>query len=232
MMNAGQICVAPEYLLVPEEHEGRTIDVLSAAVTAMYPALIANDDYASIINRRHRDRLEGLVADAVDKGAEAIVVNPGAEDFAGTNGNKLPLTILRGVNDGMRVMQEEIFGPVLPVMTYRAIDEAIDYVNAHERPLALYYFGEDKAEREHVLDRTISGGVTVNDVIFHVAADDLPFGGTGASGMGSYHGIEGFRTFSHARAVYLQPRIDIAALGGLKPPYGKAAQRMLKMQLK
>jgi coniferyl-aldehyde dehydrogenase len=114
----------------------------------MYPTLLANDDYTSVINRRHRDRLAGLVEDAREKGAEAIVVNPGGEDFAGTNGNKMPLTILRNVNDDMRVMQEEIFGPVLPVKTYRAIDEVIDYVNAHDRPLGLYYFGEDKAEAE------------------------------------------------------------------------------------
>lgn len=198
----------------------------------MYPTLLANDDYTSVINRRHRDRLAGLVEDAREKGAEAIVVNPGGEDFAGTNGNKMPLTILRNVNDDMRVMQEEIFGPVLPVKTYRAIDEVIDYVNAHDRPLGLYYFGQDKAEAEKVLTRTISGGVTVNDVIFHVSADDLPFGGIGPSGMGSYHGVEGFRTFSHARAVYRQPKVDLAKLAGLRPPYGAATQRTLKMQLK
>ena len=132
----------------------------------------------------------------------------------------------------MKVMQEEIFGQVLPVMTYRSIEQAIIYVNAHDRPLGLYYFGEDATEREKVLTRTISGGVTVNDVIFHVSADDLPFGGVGPSGMGSYHGIEGFRAFSHARAVYRQPKFDVAGIAGLKPPYGKATQRTLKMQLK
>lgn len=232
MMNAGQICLAPDYMMVPEELEDRAIAAVAAGVSSMYPTLLANDDYTSVINRRHRDRLAGLVEDARDKGAEAIVVNPGGEDFAGTNGNKMPLTILRNVNDDMRVMQEEIFGPVLPVKTYRAIDEVIDYVNAHDRPLGLYYFGEDKAEAEKVLTRTISGGVTVNDVIFHVSADDLPFGGIGPSGMGSYHGVEGFRTFSHARAVYRQPKVDLAKLAGLRPPYGAATQRTLKMQLK
>ncbi|MCW1381728.1 coniferyl aldehyde dehydrogenase [Novosphingobium sp. KCTC 2891] len=232
MMNAGQICLAPDYMLVPEELEGKAIDAVKGAVAAMYPTLLANDDYTSVINARHRDRLKGLVADALDKGAEAIVVNPGDEAFDTTNGNKLPLTILRNVNDQMKVMQEEIFGPVLPVMTYRGIDEAVDYVNAHDRPLGLYYFGEDAGERERVLTRTISGGVTVNDVIFHVSADDLPFGGVGPSGMGSYHGVEGFRTFSHGRAVYRQPKVDLAKLAGLKPPYGAATQRTLKMQLK
>lgn len=232
MMNAGQICLAPDYMLVPEELEHKAIGAVQASVAQMYPTLLANDDYTSVINRRHRDRLAGLVEDAVAKGAEAIVVNPGNENFEGSNGNKLPLTILRNVTDDMKVMQDEIFGPVLPVKTYRSIDQAIDYVNAHDRPLGLYYFGEDRAEREAVLSRTISGGVTVNDVIFHVSADDLPFGGVGPSGMGSYHGVEGFRSFSHARAVYSQPKIDLAKIAGLKPPYGAATARTLKMQLK
>lgn len=232
LMNAGQICLAPDYMLVPEALEMQTIGALQASVAKMYPTMLANDDYTSVINRRHRDRLIGLVDDAVAKGAEAIVVNPGREAFAGSNGNKLPLTILRHVSDDMNVMQDEIFGPVLPVMTYRGIDQAIDYINAHDRPLGLYYFGDDSAEREAVLGRTISGGVTINDVIFHVSADDLPFGGIGPSGLGSYHGIEGFRSFSHARAVYTQPKINVAGLAGLMPPYGKATARTLKMQLK
>lgn len=232
MMNAGQICLAPDYMLVPEDMQAQAVAAVQEGVSAMYPTLLANDDYTSVINGRHRDRLEGLVADATAKGAKATVVNPGNESFAGSNGNKLPLTILTDVTDDMKVMQEEIFGPVLPVMGYRSIDQAIDYVNAHDRPLGLYYFGEDAGERERVLTRTISGGVTVNDVIFHISADELPFGGVGPSGMGSYHGIEGFRSFSHARSVYTQPKVNIAALGGLRPPYGKATQRTLKMQMK
>lgn len=232
MMNAGQICLAPDYLLVPEDLEMQAIGAIQSSVAAMYPTMLANDDYTSVINRRHRDRLTGLVDDAVAKGAEAIVVNPGVENFAGSNGNKLPLTILRNVNDDMKVMQDEIFGPVLPVKTYRGIDQAIDYINAHDRPLGLYYFGQDSAEREAVLGRTISGGVTVNDVIFHISADDLPFGGIGPSGMGSYHGVEGFRSFSHGRAVYTQPKVNVAKLAGLMPPYGAATARTLKMQLK
>ena len=232
LMNAGQICLAPDYLMVPEALEMQAIGALQASVAKMYPTMLANDDYTSVINRRHRDRLVGLVDDAVAKGAEAIVVNPACETFEGSNGNKLPLTILRNVTDDMMVMQDEIFGPVLPVKTYRGIDQAIDYINAHDRPLGLYYFGDDTAEREAVLSRTISGGVTINDVIFHVSADDLPFGGIGPSGMGGYHGIEGFRSFSHGRAVYTQPKINVAGLAGLMPPYGKATARTLKMQLK
>ena len=232
MMNAGQICLAPDDLMVPEDKADEAVAGVTGAAAAMYPRVLDNDDYASIVSDRHFERLQGLVEDARDKGAEVIEVNPAGEDFANANQRKMPLTVLKGVTDAMTVMQEEIFGPVLPVMTYKAVDQAIDYINAHDRPLGLYYFGEDKGEQERVLTRTISGGVTTNDVVFHVSMEDLPFGGVGPSGMGSYHAIEGFREFSHARAVYHQPRIDIAKLGGLKPPYGKAtegaAARMMK----
>ena len=232
MMNAGQICLAPDYLLVPQERENEAIEGVRQGVAAMYPTLLSNEDYAAVINARHRDRLKELIADAVEKGAEAIEVNPGGEDFSAANLNKMPLTILRNVDDGMKVMQEEIFGPILPVKTYKGIDQAIDYVNAHDRPLGLYYFGDDRSERESVLTRTISGGVTINDVLFHVGIEDLPFGGIGPSGMGSYHGPEGFKTFSHARSIYTQPRIDVAKLAGLRPPFGKAADRAVAMQMK
>lgn len=232
MMNAGQICLAPDYLLVAKEQEAGVIEAVKAGVVSTYPTLLANDDYTSVINARNRERLEALLSDARGKGAEIIEVNPAGEDFAASNSNKMPLTIIRGADDGMRVMQEEIFGPILPVRTYESIDEAIDYVNAHDRPLGLYYFGHDRAEEERVLSRTISGGVTVNDVLFHNAMDDLPFGGVGPSGMGAYHGIEGFRTFSHARAVYRQSGFDVGKLSGFKPPYGAMARRMLGMQLK
>lgn len=231
MMNAGQICLAPDYLMVAKEQEGEVIESLKGGVATMYPSLLANDDYTSVVNGRNYERLQGYLADAREKGAELIEVNPAGEDFASSNGNKMPLTILRNVNDDMKVMQEEIFGPILPVMTYDSIDQAIDYVNAHDRPLGLYYFGNDKAEEEKVLTRTISGGVTVNDVLFHNAMEDLPFGGIGPSGMGNYHGHDGFKTFSHMRAVYRQPGLDIAGMSGFKPPYGKATQASLAREL-
>ncbi|MBC8072318.1 MAG: coniferyl aldehyde dehydrogenase, partial [Deltaproteobacteria bacterium] len=177
MMNAGQICLAPDYLLVPREDEDRIVDGLQKAVAAMYPTLLANDDYTSVLGARHRERLEAHVADAAAKGAKVTVVNPGHEDFAKQNTNKMPLHILQNVTDEMTVMQEEIFGPLLPVMPYDRPDDAVAYVNAHDRPLGLYWFGDDKAEERRVLDRTISGGVTVNDVVFHVSMEDLPFGG-------------------------------------------------------
>jgi coniferyl-aldehyde dehydrogenase len=232
MMNAGQICLAPDYLLVATDQEGDVIESVKSGMAGMYPTLLGNDDYTSVVNGRNFERLQGYLADAKEKGAELIEINPAGEDFASSNGNKMPLTIVRNVNDDMKVMQEEIFGPILPVMTYDSIDQAIDYVNAHDRPLGLYYFGQDKAEEEKVLTRTISGGVTVNDVVFHNAMEDLPFGGVGPSGMGNYHGFDGFKTFSHMRAVYHQSGMDVGKLSGFKPPYGKTTQATLKRELR
>ncbi len=232
MLNAGQICLAPDYLMVPKEQEDAVIAGVQSAVASMYPTLLNNDDYTSVINARHRDRLKSYLDDARAKGAELIEVNPANEDFASSNGNKMPLTIIRNPTDDMKVMQEEIFGPLLPIKTYSKIDEAVDYVNAHDRPLGLYYFGQDKAEETHVLGRTISGGVTVNDAVFHTSMEDLPFGGVGPSGMGSYHGHVGFKTFSHAKAVYRQPKTNIAKLAGLMPPYGKGTAAAIKREFK
>lgn len=232
LMNAGQICLAPDYMMVPEAREGDVIQGLNAAVTEQYPTLDANDDYTSIINDRHYERLQGYLKDAREKGAELVAVNPGNEDFSTSNKRKMPLTIVRNPTEDMKVMQEEIFGPVLPIKTYKNVDEAIDYVNAHDRPLGLYYFGSSAAEEQKVLSRTISGGATVNDVIFHIAMEELPFGGVGPSGMGSYTGHEGFKTFSHAKSVYSQPKMDIAKLSGFKPPYGKTLQSTVRRALK
>lgn len=232
MMNSGQICLAPDYMYVPEDKEVEAVGAVSDGVHAMYPKLLENDDYTSVVTDKHFDRLQTLVQDARDKGADVVEINPGNEDFSGTNARKMPLTIVRNATDDMEVMQDEIFGPVLPVKTYKSVDEAIDYINSKDRPLGLYYFGDDSGEREEVLGRTISGGVTVNDVIFHVSADDLPFGGVGPSGIGSYHGPEGFKTFSHARSVYTQPKIDIAGMAGLKPPYGDKAAKTIKTMMK
>ena len=232
MMNAGQICLAPDYLLVPREDEAKIVDGLKTAVAGMYPTLLANDDYTSVLGSRHRERLEAHVADATAKGARVTVVNPANEDFAKQNTNKMPLHILQDVTDEMTVMQEEIFGPLLPVVPYDRPDDAVTYVNARDRPLGLYWFGDDKAEERRVLDRTISGGVTVNDVLFHVSMEDLPFGGIGPSGMGSYHGLDGFRAFSHAKAIYSQPKLDIAGIAGFKPPYGAKTAKAVARQLK
>ncbi|MFN3818702.1 coniferyl aldehyde dehydrogenase [Blastomonas sp.] len=232
MLNAGQICIAPDYLYVPREDESEIIDNIKQSAGTLYPTLLANDDYTAVVNERHHERLTGYLDDAREKGAEVIEVNPAGEDFKSANSRKMPLHILRNVTDDMKVMQDEIFGPILPIKTYSTVDEAIDYVNGRDRPLALYYFGEDTAEAKKVTDRTISGGVTLNDTIFHVAMEDLPFGGVGPSGMGAYHGLDGFRTFSHAKSIYSQPRIDVAKLGGFLPPYGSATKKAIDRDLK
>ncbi|HWK34884.1 coniferyl aldehyde dehydrogenase [Sphingomonas sp.] len=232
MLNAGQICLAPDYMLVPAEQEGAVVDALVASASAMYPTLLANPDYTAIINDRHHQRLNDWLDDARAKGAELVTVNPANEDFAASNSRKMPLTIVRGATDDMTVMQEEIFGPILPLRRYDALDDAIAEVNRRDRPLGLYYFGTDAAERRRVLDRTISGGVTLDDVVFHVSMEELPFGGIGPSGMGAYHGHDGFRTFSHARAIFQQSRLDVARLAGLKPPYGAATRKAIARQMK
>ncbi|WP_447727002.1 coniferyl aldehyde dehydrogenase [Sphingomonas koreensis] len=231
MLNAGQICIAPDYLMVAAEQEQAAVDGLVHAATAMYPTLLSNPDYTAIINDRHFARLTAAIDDARAKGAEVIAVNPANEDFTASNARKLPLHIIRNATDDMIVMQEEIFGPVLPVRKYDSIDGAIAEVNRRDRPLALYYFGSDEGERRRVLDRTISGGVSLDDTIFHVSMEELPFGGIGPSGMGAYHGEPGFRTFSHARSVFKQSRLDVAGLGGLKPPYGRKTDAAIKRQL-
>lgn len=232
MLNAGQICIAPDYLYVPREDESEIIENIKQSAGTLYPTLLTNDDYTAVVNERHHQRLTGYLDDAREKGAEVIEVNPAGEDFKSANSRKMPLHILRNVTDDMKVMQDEIFGPILPVKTYTTVDEAIDYVNGRDRPLALYYFGEDSDEARKVTDRTVSGGVTLNDTIFHVAMEDLPFGGVGPSGMGAYHGLDGFRTFSHAKSIYSQPRIDVAKLGGFLPPYGSATQKAIDRDLK
>ncbi|RHW17834.1 coniferyl aldehyde dehydrogenase [Sphingomonas gilva] len=231
MMNAGQICLAPDYMLAPEAQEQQVVDGLVAAASAQYPWLLNNPDYTAIINDRHFARLSAWLDDARAKGAEIVTVNPSNEDFATSNARKMPLHIVRGATDDMTVMQEEIFGPILPVRTYKHLDDAIAEVNRRDRPLGLYYFGGDSTERRRVLDRTISGGVTLDDVIFHVSMEDLPFGGVGPSGMGAYHGRDGFKTFSHARAVFRQSKLDVARLAGLKPPYGKATAKTIRQQI-
>jgi coniferyl-aldehyde dehydrogenase len=161
-----------------------------------------------------------------------VEINPAGEDFSTQNGRKIPPTLVLDTTDDMSIMQEEIFGPVLPIKTYSDVKEAVGYVNANDRPLGLYYFGADPSEQEYVLTNTTSGGVTVNDVIFHIAMEDLPFGGIGPSGMGSYHGHDGFKEFSHARSVYSQLKKDLGPMKALRPPYGKGIRDYIAAQIK
>lgn len=229
-MNAGQICLAPDYVLAPKENVGAFVQAAKAATEKMFPTLKDNEQYTAIINQRHYDRVRGLIADAQAKGAQIIEINPAKEDFSQQEHRKIPPTLIVGATDDMSVMQEEIFGPVLPIRAYDAVEETIAYVNAHPRPLALYYFGEDAAESEALLTRTTSGGVTINDVIFHFTMDDLPFGGVGASGIGAYHGRRGFFEFSHEKAVYRQTGSELLAM--MRPPYGDAFRKQVAARLK
>jgi coniferyl-aldehyde dehydrogenase len=223
LFNAGQTCIAPDYVLVEAGAREEFVRLAAEAAATMYPRLVDNPDFTRIVNRQHYQRLRGLVGDATQRGAEMLEVNPARETANDQNRVFLP-TLLWNVSDQMTVMQEEIFGPVLPVVAYRSLDEAIEYVNARPRPLALYYFDRNSKRVEAVLARTTSGGVTVNDTIFHIAQNDLPFGGVGASGMGSYHGFDGFLTFSKKKGVFLQSRFT--TLGMLRPPYGALARRV------
>jgi coniferyl-aldehyde dehydrogenase len=229
-LNAGQICLAPDYVMVPQDKMKEFVGAVQSTVATMFPTLKDNPDYTSIINQRHYDRLMGYIADAKAKGAEIIEINPAREDFRQQPYRKIPPTLVLNPTDDMAIMKDEIFGPLLPVKTYADVGEAIGYVNDHPRPLGLYYFGADAAEEERVLTRTTSGGVSVNDVIMHVSMEDLPFGGVGPAGMGAYHGVDGFKTFSHAKAVFHQAKPDLTAM--FRPPYGAKFLKTVMGQIK
>jgi coniferyl-aldehyde dehydrogenase len=217
LFNAGQICVAPDYALVPEADVDRFANAVAAAAEQLIPSVATSSDYTSIINDRQNDRLSALVEDARARGATVHWAGgPG-------QGRRRPLAIITQVQRGMRILSEELFGPILPIVGYRDLDDAIRFINAGPRPLALYPYGFTGSAVRELLDRTHSGGVTINDWGWHVFNHDLPFGGTGLSGTGSYHGVEGFRELSHARAVFQRHRWF--PVGLFRPPYGRWAQR-------
>jgi coniferyl-aldehyde dehydrogenase len=215
--------------LVPVTLEGKVDDFVAQAtksVETMFPTMKENPDYTSVVNQRHYDRLQSYLDDARAKGAKIVEINPANEDFSQQPHHKIPPTIIIEPTEDMKVMQEEIFGPILPVKSYKSVDDAIGYVNDHDRPLGLYYFGDDRNEENRVINSTTSGGVAVNDVITHIMQEDAPFGGVGPSGTGSYHGKEGFINFSHAKTVFRQTPFEFAA-GALRPPYGEKTRKML-----
>ena len=216
-LNAGQVCLAPDYALVPRASVAAFAGELLRAFRRMYPRIEDNADYTCMVSDRHAERMRALVADARARGAEALVAGLGS-------GRRVPLTILTGVDDGMRVMREEIFGPILPIVAYDSIEQATAHVATRARPLALYAFGFDRAGLERLKKATHSGGVSVNDWGWHAFQHDLPFGGIGNSGMGSYHGEEGFRELSHAKAVFERHRFF--PVGLFYPPYGNFVQRL------
>lgn len=223
LLNAGQTCIAPDYVLLPRGQEAAFEAAFRKAVVRLFPQVLGNGDYASVISPRHLARLRALVDEACAAGARAVVVDPagaGGEDLRiDPETRQMAPVLLFGVQPGQRVMEEEIFGPVLPVLAYDSLDEAIELINARPRPLALYWFGQDTAARDAVLTRTVSGGVSINDTLMHIAHENLPFGGVGESGWGAYHGHQGFLTFTHEKSVLVQSRLGLGHL--FYPPYGE-----------
>lgn len=215
-VNAGQTCVAPDYILCPRGRVEELTQALHTQFAQMYPNLRDNADFTQVINPRQYQRLQSYLNDAEEKGARILPINPGNEDLSGTR--IIAPTLLLDVNDDMKVMQDEIFGPLLPILPYDNLDAALDYIAERPRPLALYYFGYDKAEQQRLMEQTHAGGMCINDALLHVAQDDMPFGGIGASGMGHYHGHEGFLTMSKAKGVYIKQRYNGAK--PIYPPYG------------
>jgi coniferyl-aldehyde dehydrogenase len=228
-LNSGQTCVAPDYILCPEDRVREFVEAWKAQVAQHYPTMLDNPDYTSIINERQHRRLLGYLQEAREKGAEVIEINPANEDFS--NSRKMPHTLVLNANDEMKIAHDEIFGPIMLVVPYKTLDEAIDYINERPRPLALYYFDWNAQNGQYVLHNTHSGGVCLNDTITQVAVDDVPFGGIGPSGMGHYHGHEGFLTFSKAKGVYKKGKFN--ATKYIMPPYGRGMlQLVYKFMLK
>jgi coniferyl-aldehyde dehydrogenase len=220
-LNAGQTCIAPDYVLLPRAAIEPFVAAVKKYISRRYADLAANPDYTSIVNAGQYARLKSYLDQAHAAGARIIELAPGD---AGKR--VLPPTLVLDAREDLALMQDEIFGPILPLVAVDSVDSAIDYINARPRPLALYHFDNDKARTERVLERTIAGGVTVNDTVLHIAQNDLPFGGVGPSGMGQYHGREGFLTFTKQKPVLYQARFSGSAL--LRPPYRKAADMLLK----
>ncbi len=229
LYNAGQTCVAPDYVLLPKARVDEFLQIAPRIVARIYPTLASNRDYTHIIDSRHYRGLSRLIEDARAKGALVVEINPASEPCREEN-RVFPPTLLLNVRDDMAVMEEEIFGPILPVVPYDTLEEAIAYIDARPHPLALYYFDEKSSRVKSVLERTVAGGVTVNDCLFHVGQTGLPFGGIGTSGMGHYHGVHGFETFSKKKGVFIEGRWTPLSL--LRPPYARVARGILRMLLR
>jgi coniferyl-aldehyde dehydrogenase len=225
-VNAGQTCIAPDYVLVPEAKAEAFAQALLAQIRVAYPTIAANPDYSGVISERHRQRLNGAIEAARREGATVL----SHADVGASEAGKVAPTLVLGGSEDLLVRTEEIFGPVLPILTYREESEAIATVNRHERPLAMYIFTQSTATQWRLLDQAISGGVTINGTLMHIAQESLPFGGVGPSGIGAYHGEEGFKRFSHARAIHKIGAVNV--LERLGPPWGKTAALVARMMLK
>jgi coniferyl-aldehyde dehydrogenase len=231
-MNGGQLCVSPDYCFVPQSRIEAFINRCKAVIAEQYPTVQGNPDFVACINERHFDRVKGYITEAAKQGTRIIPLCPPGEEFSSKKEHKIALHLVVNPDDALACMQDEIFGALLNIKSYDKLQDVIDFINARERPLALYYFGRDKAEQDKVIRETHSGGMAVNAIALHVACDDLPFGGSGHSGMGNYRGRDGFRTFSHARGVYREGFLDMAKLAGTLPPYGQKVANMLESQIK
>ena len=232
-LNAGQVCISPDYIFVHKNQLTRFVNSLSAIATKLFPTIINNDDCTGIINERHFNRLQSYLTEAAKQGADIRSINPANEDFDHQHGTfKLPITLVIEPGNDLNIMQEEIFGPIISIKSYDTINEVTEYINARARPLALYYFGNNTHECDFVLNNTTSGQVCLNDAVVQSAVESLPFGGIGHSGMGSYHGIDGFKTFSHSKSVFQQSNINVLKLSGLIPPYGKKTEFTLNLLMR
>ncbi|UCU92099.1 coniferyl aldehyde dehydrogenase [Hydrogenophaga taeniospiralis] len=227
LLNAGQTCIAPDYVLLPRGREAEFEQAYAAAVVRLFPTIGGNPDYTSIVSDRHHARLQSLLSEARTHGARVVEIRASVVEGAHTVGQERQMNpvLVFDTPSGLRLMREEIFGPILPVLTYRKLDDAINTINTGPRPLALYWFGRDTGARDHVLRNTVSGGVTVNDTLLHIAHDNLPFGGVGESGWGAYHGETGFLRFTQQKSVLVQSRFAMGSL--FYPPYGKRFDQVM-----
>jgi coniferyl-aldehyde dehydrogenase len=221
-VNAGQTCIAPDYVLVPEADAQTFADAMLAQVRRSYPTIAENPDYSALVSDRHYRRLASAIEEARAAGATVLA----HEDAGSGERRKIGPTMILGAPEHVLFLTEEIFGPILPIVPYSSLEEALAFIAARDRPLALYAFSDDKKQLRRVLDGTLSGGVTLNGTLLHIAQESLPFGGVGPSGIGAYHGHEGFKRFSHARAVHKVGFINV--FERLGPPWGKLAQSLGK----
>ena len=229
-VNAGQTCIAPDYVLVSERKRDELVEALGKTIATMYGATAAerkaSPDLARVVNGRNFDRLVKLLDDSVGQGAKVAV---GGERDAGER--YIAPTVLVDVKPDAAVMSEEIFGPILPVLTYRELDEVPGFITARDKPLALYVFGKDERAIDAIVEGTTAGGTCINNTVIHFANPNLPFGGVGASGLGNYHGFYGFKAFSHERAVLRQGGM-IDSLRMAYPPYGPKVGTLIKWMRK
>lgn len=229
LLNAGQTCVAPDYILMPEAKINAFSEALLKQAEKMYPTFAGNDDYTSIIADGHYSRLQDILEDAENKGAR--IQTAGQDDKQQlAKERRVPLTIVTNTTPDMKIMQEEIFGPLLPIVASENLDSSLKYIQTHDRPLALYWFGEDKTKRDKVLRESHSGGVSINECTWHVLQEDIPFGGVGPSGMGAYHGEAGFESFSHMKGVFIQSRFSQGK--NIYPPYTQKTHKMIGLMRK